>query len=228
MQVIMSKFLKFLAMALPLLAVPATLTMAQDNASDLLNNVKEAAKDAKEAVSTTASNVAEAAADAVNDVKENATEDNEGLNVAEIISHHISDSHHWNVIAWDGGKKSIDIPLPVMAYNKENGDFVFALSSSFDNEAVVEKNGVEYTLNEHDNLCANGSHDAIFDFSLTRNVASGIMSCVLLLLVFVGAARSIKKSNNIPHGAANAAEYLVTFVKEIGDEQIGKIGRAHV
>lgn len=222
MQVIMSKFLKFLAMALPLLAVPATLTMAQDNASDLLNNVKEAAKDAKEAVSTTASNVAEAAAVAVNDVKENATEDNEGLNVVEIISHHISDSHHWNVIAWDGGKKSIDIPLPVMAYNKENGDFVFALSSSFDNEAVVEKNGVEYTLNEHDKLCANGSHDAIFDFSLTRNVASGIMSCVLLLLVFVGAARSIKKSNNIPHGAANAAEYLVTFVKEIGDEQIGK------
>ena len=148
----------------------------------------------------------------------------EGINVVEVISHHISDSHHWNVFAWDDGKKSIDIPLPVMAYNTANGDFLFCLSSSLDGGEAVEKNGVSYTFNAHDKLCANGSHDDVFDFSLTRNVLSGFLCGVILLLVFGGAARSIKKSGGIPHGAANAAEYLVTFVKDIADEQIGAKG----
>ena len=150
------------------------------------------------------------------------TQEAEGVDVVEVISHHISDSHHWNVFAWDNGKKSIDIPLPVMAYNTATGDFLFTSSSSFSDGASVEKNGVTYTLNAHDKLCANGSRDIVFDFSLTRNVASGIMTAVILLLVFGGAARSIRKSGNVPHGAANAVEYLVTFVKDIADEQIGK------
>lgn len=154
---------------------------------------------------------------------EHAEGEHEQLNVVEIISHHISDSHRWNVIAWGHGEEqSIDIPLPVMAYNTENGDFLFAMSSSFDGGKAVEKNGVAYTLNEHDKLCANGSRDAVFDFSLTRNVASGLMSAALLLLVFIGAAKAIRKNGNVPHGGANAVEFLVTFVKQIGDEQIGK------
>ncbi len=187
----MSKFLATICLALATLFTPA---MAQDEKSATPVETSETAAPAAE---------------------------EEGVNVIEVISHHISDSHHWNVFAWAGGDKSIDIPLPVMAYNKENGDFLFCLSSSV-GENGVEKNGVTYTFNEHDKLCANGSRDAVFDFSLTRNVASGVMSCILLLLVFGGAARSIRKSGGVPHGAANAAEYLVTFVKDIADEQIGK------
>ncbi len=144
-----------------------------------------------------------------------------GINIIETISHHISDSHHWNVFAWNEGKSSIDIPLPVMAYNKENGDFLFAISSSLEGGNSVEKNGVTYTLH-HDVLEANGSHAAIFDFSLTRNVCSGFMCGIILLLCFGGAAKSIRKNGGVPHGAATAAESLVLFVKEIGDEQIGK------
>lgn len=147
-----------------------------------------------------------------------ASED-EGINVVEVISHHISDSHHWNVFAWQG--RSIDIPLPVMAYSKVNGDFLFCLSSAFNDGQTVERNGVTYSLNEHDKLCANGSRDNVFDFSITRNVMSGFLAAALLLLVFGGTARSIRKSGGVPHGAANAGEYLVTFVKDIADEQIG-------
>lgn len=152
---------------------------------------------------------------------EAAEEPEEGINVVEVISHHISDSHHWNVFAWNGGASSIDIPLPVMAYNKENGSFLFCSSSSLADGQTVEKDGVTYSLNEHDKLCANGSHDAVFDFSITRNVMSGFMAAALLLLVFVGTARSIRKTDGVPHGAATAGEFLVTFVKDIADEQIG-------
>ncbi len=145
----------------------------------------------------------------------------EGVDVVEVISHHISDSHHWNVFTWDGGKGSIDIPLPVMAYNKGNGDLLFCLSSSLSGGESIVKNGVSYSLNEHDKLCADGSRDTVFDFSITRNVMSGFLCGALLLLVFGGAARSMRKTGGIPHGAANAAEYLVTFAKSIADEQIG-------
>lgn len=156
-------------------------------------------------------------------VEATAPAEDDGIKIVEVISHHISDSHHWNVFAWNEGESSIDIPLPVMAYNKENGDFLFCMSSSLDHEQAVEKNGVSYTLDHHDKLCANGSHDAVFDFSLTRNVCSGLMAAVLLLLVFGGAARSIRKTGGVPKGGANAAEFLVTFVKEIADDQIGKV-----
>ena len=150
----------------------------------------------------------------------------EGIDVVEVISHHISDSHHWNVFSWDGGRESIDIPLPVMAYNKENGDFLFCSSSSLAGGSTVVKNGVTYSLNEHDKLGVVNSEgefsrDAVFDFSVTRNVMSGFLSAALLLLVFVGTARSIRKTGGVPHGAATAGEYLVTFVKDIADEQIG-------
>lgn len=148
-------------------------------------------------------------------------ENESSIDVVEVIGHHISDSHHWNVFAWDGGAKSIDIPLPVMAYNKDNGGFLFCMSSSLADGKAVVKDGVSYSLNEHDKLCANGSHDTVLDFSMTRNVMSGFLSAALLLLVFVGTARSIRKSGGVPHGAATAGEYLVTFVKDIADEQIG-------
>lgn len=149
-------------------------------------------------------------------------DEQEKFNVVETISHHISDSHHWNVLAWDGGKKSIDIPLPVMAYNTQTGDFLFTLSSSFDDGKTLQKNGVTYALDHHDKLLADGSRHNVFDFSLTRNVASGLMTSVILLLVFCGTARSIRKNGGIPKGAAGAAEYLMVFVKDIADEQIGK------
>ncbi|MBQ3634457.1 MAG: F0F1 ATP synthase subunit A [Bacteroidales bacterium] len=148
----------------------------------------------------------------------------ERLNIKELMFHHIGDSHHWNIFAWkgDGGEiKSIDIPLPVMAYNKQNGDFLFAMSSSLSEGQTIEKNGCRYGINAHEKLEVNGSTDAIFDFSLTRNVASMLMSVALLMLIFVGATRSIRKTK-VPRGGAVIVEELVLFAKEIADDQIGK------
>ena len=150
----------------------------------------------------------------------------EGVDALEVISHHISDSHHWNVFSWkgaDGEVKSIDIPLPVIAYNK--GDVLITFSSSFDGGEKVDKDGYVYSLSEHDKLLVNGEEmklsEGQVDLSLTRNVASMLMSVALLLLIFVGAARSIAKTK-VPRGAASVAETLVLFVKDIADEQIGK------
>jgi len=157
----------------------------------------------------------EAVADSV------AAEAKEDINMNELISHHISDSHSWNLFGYEneaGEEVEVKINLPVLAYYK--GDFLFTTSASFEEGKVVEKNGNTYYM-EHDKLRVKGSDDKPFDFSITRNVVSMMMSCALLLLVFVGAARSYKKSE-VPRGGNSLVEMVVLFVKDIADDQIGK------
>lgn len=145
----------------------------------------------------------------------------EGFDMMEVIGHHISNSHTWNVFGYknaEGEEVEVKIPLPVLAYYK--GTFLCALSSSFDEGGVVEKNGYSFYL-EHEQLLVKGEEDKPFDFSITRNVASMFLSCLILVLVFVGAARSYRKSA-VPHGGNSLVEMAVLFVKDIADDQIGK------
>lgn len=145
----------------------------------------------------------------------------EGFDMMKVIGHHISNSHTWDVFAYEnsaGEEVQIRIPLPVMAYY--NGDFLFTMSSSFYDGKKVE-HGVNVYYMEHDKLKVEGTEDVPFDFSITRNVASMFMSCALLLLVFVGTARSYKKSE-VPRGGHSLVEMAVLFVKDIADDQIGK------
>lgn len=153
-----------------------------------------------------------------------AQEHAEGIDMPSLISHHIANAHSWNIFAYeneDGEEVSLTIPLPVMAYY--DGQFLFTLSSSFDHGAEVVKDGNTYSMH-HDKLVvhnAAGEEAEPFDFSITKNVASMFLSAIILLLVFIAAARSYKKSE-VPRGGTSLVEMLVLFVKDIGDEQIGK------
>lgn len=149
----------------------------------------------------------------------------ESLDMTHIISHHISDSHSWNVFSYEseGEMHHINISLPVMAYNE--GDWIFCMSSTFAHGGKLQKNGKTYFLDENDKLVYTREGVAektrvSFDFSLTKNVASMMLSVALLLFIFVGAARSYKKSE-VPRGSTSLVELLVLFVKDIADEQIG-------
>lgn len=150
------------------------------------------------------------------------------FNLIEVISHHIFDSHSWSIFSYTndkGEEVTIKINLPVMAYY--DGQFLFTMSSNFDDGATIEKDGNKYYL-KHDKLYVTNSagvEEKPLDFSLTRNVVSMFLSIALLFLLFVGAARSYKKSL-VPHGSSALVEMLVLFVKDIADEQIGKANAA--
>ena len=137
------------------------------------------------------------------------------------ITGHISDSHSWPIFEYknaEGKEVAIKLPLPVIAYHK--GDWIFTLSSSFDEGATYEHNGYSYSIDAKGKLVA-ADGESVFDISITRNVASMFMSAALILLLFVGAARSYKRSE-VPHGRTSLVEMLVLFVKDIADDQIGK------
>ena len=157
------------------------------------------------------------------------------FNPVPVIMHHISDAHAWHL--WGEGEKSVTIPLPVILW--DNGLQVFMSSKFHHNEAVVESNG-NYYINFHEKIYktdANGTinphvdekgavhleNEKPLDFSITKNVASMLLSFVILILVFLAVASNYKKGNMVPRGIAGFIEPLIVFVRdEVAIPNIGE------
>jgi F-type H+-transporting ATPase subunit a len=137
----------------------------------------------------------------------------------EMIMHHIADAHDWHLWDWQG--HPVSIPLPVIVYS--NGQLDVFLSSAFHHgEHSVTIGNNEYTLN-HGHIEEVSGHP-VYDFSITRNVASMLVVSLLMFLIFVGSARAYQKSERrIPAGIAKFTEPLILYVKdEIAIPSIGE------
>ena len=159
------------------------------------------------------------------------------FNPVPTIMHHIADAHDWHL--WGEGEKSVSIPLPVILWDN-NGLNVFMSSKFHHNEAVVESNG-NYYLNFHEKIYktdANGTiephiseedgsvhlnNEKPYDFSITKNVASMLLSFVILIVVFSSVASNYKKGNMVPKGIAGFIEPIIVFVRdEVAIPNIGE------
>ncbi|WP_394349551.1 F0F1 ATP synthase subunit A [Salibacter halophilus] len=151
------------------------------------------------------------------------------FNPGDVIMHHIADSHGWHL--WDytdenGEKHAVSIPLPVILFH--NGGLDMFMSSAFHHgEEPVTKGDVTYIMHHSDIYIANEAGGLDFDeehhptnaqpldLSITKNVFMMLLSGVLLLVLFGGAARSYRKSTNgSPRGLASFLEPLVVFVRD--------------
>lgn len=165
------------------------------------------------------------------------------FNPKDMIMHHVKDAHEFHIITLNEGKenqKDISIPLPIILWT-DNGLTSF-MSSEFHHDdtghVIVEKNNGKFVkLHEkiyqlNDGVSAvefDAEHHptnavAPLDFSITRNVFMMWVSILVLLLIFIGAARRYKKSeDNVPTGIAGFIEPLVVFVRdEIAKPMIGE------
>lgn len=162
----------------------------------------------------------------------------------ELIFHHITDSHSFHVYGSDEDQfpKALTVPLPVILWT-DNGLVTF-MSSEFhhdlDGKTIVEKKGMKfvnlhdkiYKLNEGENTITLDAKDhpenAVkpLDFSITKNVFSMFLSIFLLLLLFITAARSYKKSgNNMPTGIGKFLEPIIVFIRD--EVALPNIGEKH-
>ncbi|MCB0466337.1 MAG: F0F1 ATP synthase subunit A [Aequorivita sp.] len=158
----------------------------------------------------------------------------EDFEAKELIFHHIKDSYGFHV----AGDFSISLPIILLT---DNGPVVF-MSSEFhhdsDGKLVVEKKGLKF-VNVHEKIYQlesgvssiefdNEHHPTNakrpWDFSITKNVFSMLLSVLVLLLIFITASRSYKKSgNNMPSGIGRFVEPIIVFVRdEIAIPNIGK------
>ncbi|GIV40375.1 MAG: ATP synthase subunit a [Thermonema sp.] len=150
----------------------------------------------------------------------------EEFNAGETIFHHLSNSHEWHLFSI--GDTHVSIPLPVILYTP-NGLDVF-LSSEFHHGKVTEEGimlerGKNTYIIEHDHIkLAGHAEAAVYDFSITKNVASMFLSVVLLFIIFGKVAKSYQTDKpQAPKGLAGLVEPVILFVRdEIAVPAIGK------
>ncbi len=153
----------------------------------------------------------------------------EKFDAKEMIMHHVKDAHEFHVI--DINDKAVSIPLPIILYT-DNGLVTF-MSNEFHHDDsghhVVEKDGMKFVKLHEKIYQLNGNAHAVefdaehhptnastpWDLSITRNVFMMWVSAIVLLLIFVTAARTYKKSEgNVPTGIAGFVEPLIVFVRD--------------
>jgi F-type H+-transporting ATPase subunit a len=146
-----------------------------------------------------------------------AIHEKKGFDAGKLITEHISDSYGWHM--WGEGHQAVSIPLPVILYSDKGLDVFMSSAFHHGEEDVVAKN--IYRLEEnHIKVIENGVVDEeatakITDLSVTKNVASLLVSAILLLWIFLSVAKSYKtRVGQAPKGLQSFVEPLIMFVRD--------------
>lgn len=146
----------------------------------------------------------------------------------EFIMHHIADDYQWHIVTL--GHTHVTIPLPIIIYEYDHG-FKFFMSSDFYDEhhEPIAHEGYEIS---HGKLVPAGAHGddghgeeashgddhheagGFLDLSITKNVASLLLSVVLLLVVFFSVAKGYKKGVAAPKGIQSFFEPIIVFIRD--------------
>lgn len=144
----------------------------------------------------------------------------------EFIMHHIADDYQWHIVTL--GHTHVTIPLPVIIYEYDHG-FKFFMSSDFYDEhhEPIAHGGYEIS---HGKLIKAGAHGdghgndhaeaddhasgGFLDLSIKKNVASLLLSVVLLLVVFFSVAKGYKKGVSAPRGIQSFFEPIIVFIRD--------------
>ena len=143
----------------------------------------------------------------------------EKFDPGKLILHHIADEHDWHFFTI--GHFHATLPLPCIVYTASAGVQVFS-SSNFKNEHHEEIPYNGFVL-EHGKIHAENG-EKVYDFSITKNVASLLLSAVLLLTIFIGIGRKYKENpHRAPKGLQSLFEPIIIFVRdEIAKNNIGE------
>ncbi len=149
-----------------------------------------------------------------------------GFNVTETILEHIKDNHSWHL--W--GHTSIH--LPVILYS-DKGLEVFSSSRLVNehHEEVVYTGNYPYKVVagkikvvNTDGTVDTAASKKVWDFSITKNVTSLLITVAILLLVFLSVASAYKKRGvkTAPKGLQSFMEPIILFVRdEIAKPNLG-------
>jgi F-type H+-transporting ATPase subunit a len=159
--------------------------------------------------------------------EETSTHKQEGnFNVTQTILEHIADDHSWHLFG------HYSLPLPVILYT-DKGLETFSSSKLLNqhHEPAVYAGNYNYKLAEgkikavnEDGTVNEAASKKVWDFSITKNVASLFISVAILLLIFlsVGAAYKKRGVTSSPKGLQSVMEPIILFVRdEIARPNIG-------
>jgi len=147
----------------------------------------------------------------------------EAFSPGEFIFGHISDAYSWHVTKV--GETEISIPLLVIARSQSRGWFVFS-SAKFHNEVAYQGFEIAHEGTYKDKLVevVNGQQVRPLDLSITKNVASLLISAMLLLWIFLSLAKFYRRDPmKAPGGFQGAIEVVIVFMlDEVIKPGVGK------
>lgn len=162
-----------------------------------------------------------------------------GVNITELIMHHIQDSHEWHLFTTGEGtaeEHHVSIPLPIILYTEQGLD-VFMSSAFHHQSAEVAGHKVpayQNYINYHEHIYykdtfhlnaeGHAQGKAPLDFSITKNATSMMISAFLLLFVFLSVAKAYKRNpKQAPKGIQALFEPLIEYmIDEVIRPNIGE------
>lgn len=139
------------------------------------------------------------------------------FNVGDMIMHHVKDEHGWELA------HGLTIPLPVILYSADRGLEIFS-SSRLVHEQVYNGYKQEHGKIHRVDAAGNADHEAkLYNFSITKNVASLLLSAIILLTLFPAVSRGYARNKGkAPKGVQSLLEPIILFVRdEIAKPSIG-------
>jgi F-type H+-transporting ATPase subunit a len=141
----------------------------------------------------------------------------EDFNAGKFVIDHVSDAYEWHVATF--GHHHMSIPLPIILYSSAKGLNIF-MSSKF-NHGHNSFNGFRIEMegdNEGKIVELNENNEVIglpIDLSITKTVAGMMVSVILMLILFLGIARTAnKRISKAPTGLQNLFEPVILFVRD--------------
>ncbi|MES2731784.1 MAG: F0F1 ATP synthase subunit A [Bacteroidota bacterium] len=142
------------------------------------------------------------------------------FDISQMIMHHVSDAHQWHFFTI--GHKPISLYLPVILYSPDRNLEVFSSKNFYGESEHPEHEYNGYKIDAHEHIISTEGRK-VYDFSITKNVASLFVSVALLLFVFFRVASGYKRNHGkAPSGAQSFFEPVIIFVRdEIAKSNIG-------
>lgn len=168
-----------------------------------------------------------------------AEEETHEFDPGQMIIHHIKDSHEWEFA------RGAVLPLPVIVWNSHKGGLDVFMSNKIDwhhghDQETGHTEGEEhlpdhkqeaefdpdphaymgYTVSNDGKLIyevnpGEYTREGIIDLSITKNVASMLISALLLILTFTAVARGFKKNKGkAPAGIQSFFEPIIVFIRD--------------
>lgn len=152
------------------------------------------------------------------------TEKKEKFNAGQMIFEHILDSYQWHIFTWKG--KHVAVNLPIIVFN--DGHLYSFSSKHFhhDKNYVLTDNAtgnkITFTIAEEGSykgkvviVNADGTYKRPVDISITKNVCGLLISCTLLVTLFMIVTSAYKKrGEKAPKGLQSLFEALIVYVRD--------------
>ena len=138
------------------------------------------------------------------------------IDVAEILFGHTSDGYGWHITDWKG--HHVSIPLPCIV-RSSTGWHVF-MSSKIAHGHEYEGLFIAEEGRYEDKIVERGSDGELvrpLDISITKNVASLMITAILLVIIILGTARWYMKhdaTESTPGGFAGLMEMMIMMVND--------------